>query len=384
MAASAAASFTIAGFYPMIGLRMAHALETPLAPLLRDFRELEARGDAFVLATIVSTEGSTYRKPGTQMLIATGLEPRGLLSGGCLEADLVAHARDVAQAGAARSVRYDMRGEHDRVYGIGSGCEGAMRVLLQRVGPAECWQPLAAMAARVEARAGGALALVVVGAAAGRAWWPAGGDAPWPEPDAVRAARESILPSETPRRVAFSAGGEVAEALVIPLRPPPLLLVCGAGADARPLAQLAVALGFEVTVCDHRPALLDPPRFPHCRLRCQPAAEFARVPELAACDAAIVMGHHFEADLAYLEALAGCDAIGYVGLLGPAPRRDRLLASLGPRAALLEARLRAPVGLDIGARTPEAIALAAAGELHAWLAGRGGGPWHERIGRALA
>jgi xanthine/CO dehydrogenase XdhC/CoxF family maturation factor len=384
MAASAATSFTIAGFYPMIRLTMVHPLEAPLAPLVRDFRELEARGDPFVLATIVATEGSTYRKPGTQMLIASGLEPRGLLSGGCLEADLVEHARDVAQAGAARSVRYDMRGEHDRVYGIGSGCEGAMRVLLQRVGQAECWQPLVAIAERVEARAGGALALVVDGAAAGRAWWPTGGDAPWPEPDAVRAARAGMAPSGPPRRVAFSAGGEVAEALVIPLPPPPLLLVCGAGVDARPLAQLAVALGFAVTVCDHRPALLDPARFPDCALRCQPAPEFARLPELVACDAAVVMSHHFEVDLAYLEALCVRGAIGFVGLLGPAPRRDRLLAALGPRAAALGARLRAPVGLDIGARTPEAIALAAAGELHAWLAGRGGGPWHERVGPAPA
>ncbi len=82
-----------------------------------------------------------------------------------------------------------MRGEDDRLFGIGSGCEGAMRVLLQRVGPREDWQPLAAMAACVESRAGGALALIVDGAATGRAWWPGGGDAPWPEP--ARGARRA-------------------------------------------------------------------------------------------------------------------------------------------------------------------------------------------------
>ena len=170
---------------------MAHALETPLAPLVRDFRTLAARGEAFALATLVATEGSTYRKAGTQMLIAAGGEPFGLLSGGCLEADLALHARAVVDTGSARRTKYDMRGEDDRLFGIGSGCEGAMRVLLQRVGPVEDWQPLAAMAACVESRTGGALALIVDGAAAGRAWWPGGGDAPWPEPDAVRAAREA-------------------------------------------------------------------------------------------------------------------------------------------------------------------------------------------------
>jgi xanthine/CO dehydrogenase XdhC/CoxF family maturation factor len=363
---------------------MAHALETPLAPLLRDFRSLAARGEPFALATLVATEGSTYRKAGTQMLIAAGCEPLGLLSGGCLETDLVEHARAVVETGVARHAEYDMRGEDDRLFGIGSGCEGAMRVMLQRVGPEQDWQPLTAMAACVETRAGGAVALVVDGAATGRAWWPGGGDAPWAEPDTVRVAREDAAAGGFPRLVAFSAGDETAAALVIPLAPPPLLLLCGAGADARPLAQQAIALGLAVTVCDHRPALLDAARFPHCRLNCRPASEFRELTDIAQCDAAIVMSHHLDADLAYLEALADCGTIGYVGLLGPAPRRDRLLTALGPRAARLAGRLRAPMGLDIGARTPEAIALAVAGELHAWFAGRGGGPFHERRGPTRA
>jgi len=361
---------------------MAHTLETPLAPLVRDFRTLAARGEAFALVTVVETEGSTYRKAGAQMLIAAGGEPFGLLSGGCLEADLALHARAVVNTGSARRMKYDMRGEDDRLFGIGSACEGAISVLLQRVGPVEDWQPLAAMAACVESRKGGALALVVEGIAAGRAWWPGGGDAPWPEPDAVRAAREAA--GAVPRQLAFASCPGQAAVLVIPLSPPPLLLLCGAGPDVRPLAQQAVALGFAVTVCDHRPALLDPARFPHCRLSCQPPQEFRDLPEVADCDAAVVISHHFDADLAYLEALADRATIGYVGLLGPAPRRDRLLAALGGRGARLEGRLHAPIGLDIGARTPEAIALAVAAELHAWFAGRGGGPFHAHIGTTPA
>ena len=101
-----------------------------------------------------------------------------------------------------------MRGEDDRLFGIGSACEGAISVLLQRVGPVENWQPLAAMAACVESRRGGALALIVEGTHAGRAWWPGGGDAPWPEPDTVRAAREAG--GDVPRQLAFAAGEEQA------------------------------------------------------------------------------------------------------------------------------------------------------------------------------
>ncbi|MGH8129960.1 MAG: XdhC family protein, partial [Steroidobacteraceae bacterium] len=270
---------------------MVHALDTPLAPLVRDFRELQSRGNSFVLATVVATEGSTYRKAGSQMLITARAQLRGLLSGGCLEVDLVEHARDVLTSGAARPVSYDMRGEDDRLFGFGSGCEGAMRVLLQRVGPAEDWQPLAELAACVEARRSASMGLIVDGTAAGRGWWEGGGDAPWPEPDEVREARHAIAGDIAPRLVDCRVGGQATPVLVLSLRPPPLLLICGAGVDAVPLARHAIALGFAVTVCDHRPALTVPARFPHCELRCQPVEEFVRIPELASCAAAIVMSH---------------------------------------------------------------------------------------------
>jgi xanthine/CO dehydrogenase XdhC/CoxF family maturation factor len=167
--------------------------------------------------------------------------------------------------------------------------------------------------------------------------------------------------------------------LALPLTLPPHLLVCGAGADAVPLARQAIALGLAVTVFDHRPALATAGRFPHCAVHCAAAAQLGATVELAQVDAAIVMSHHLPADLDYLRALAACPAIAYAGLLGPASRRERLLADLGPLAAELRPRLRAPLGLDIGARTPEAIALAAAAEIHAWLAGRGGRPWRETL-----
>lgn len=364
----------------MVRLGMAHALEAPLLPLVRDFRELQAESRPCVLATILATEGSTYRKAGTAMLITASGQSRGLLSGGCLEVDLAEHAREVLSSGKARVTAYDMRGEDDVLFGIGSGCEGAMRVLLQRVGPEEHWQPLAAIAELVESRSRGAIALVAEGPSAGQAWWPGGGAA-LAEPAEVSAARTDCTSA---RLVEVHVGGDAQRVLVLPVTPPPLLVLCGAGDDARPLARQASALGFEVAVCDHRPALLDPARFPDCRLHLQPAKRFAQLADLAACDAAVVMSHHLAADAAYLGALADSAHVGYVGLLGPAPRRDRLLQMLGARAAKLEGRLHAPIGLDIGARTPEAIALAAAGELHAWIAGRAGGAWHAALRSALS
>src|SRR6202035_2492796 len=96
---------------------------------------------ARVLATVVATAGSTYRKPGARMAIGADGSFVGLLSGGCLEADLMLHAQEVLQSGVPRAVEYDMRGPDDILFGIGAGCEGAMRVLLE---PAGTGRPAAA------------------------------------------------------------------------------------------------------------------------------------------------------------------------------------------------------------------------------------------------
>ena len=102
--------------------------------------------EPLVLATVVRTGGSTYAKPGAQMLIASDGEYAGLLSGGCLEGDLREHAREVAATGKGRIVSYDLRSSTDQLFGLGAGCEGAMDILLSRVATPEAWQPLANMA----------------------------------------------------------------------------------------------------------------------------------------------------------------------------------------------------------------------------------------------
>jgi xanthine/CO dehydrogenase XdhC/CoxF family maturation factor len=94
--------------------------------------------------------------------------------------------------------------------------------------------------------------------------------------------------------------------------------------------------------------------------------------DIERCHAAVVMSHHLPSDAAYLQELARAGAPGYIGLLGPEARRARLAQELGPHADALKFRVRGPVGIDIGAVTPEGIALAIVSQIHAWLAGRGG------------
>ena len=312
--------------------------------------------EPLVLATVVRTGGSTYAKPGAQMLIASDGEYAGLLSGGCLEGDLREHAREVAATGKGRIVSYDLRTSTDQLFGLGAGCEGAMDILLSRVSASEHWQPLADMAEAYRNAQTRQFAFVV-----------------------ASSNPEFPLGSSFPVSVSAAAALPGVELFVAAVTPPPHLLLLGGGPDARPVATLAAFLGWRITAVDHRAAYLLPERFPPATTLLEVrAADITEAITLADFSAAIVMSHHLDSDIHYLRALA-TSSVPYVGLLGPAARREHLLDSLGAEAAKLHGRLRAPVGLDIGGRTPESIALSIVSEVHAALTGHTGRPFSEAL-----
>jgi xanthine dehydrogenase accessory factor len=347
-------------------------VEAQLGPLLPLFERERAAGNALALGIMVQTEGSTYRKPGALALIAADGRYAGLLSGGCLEGDLAAHARQVIDTGAARLVRYDLHGEDDLLWGLGAGCEGAMQILLVRVG-AECaWQPLAHLAAALESHAAAAFGVVIDSS---REDLPLG---------ALALPQEALVTAPALRsaevRAALTTGiarGEVSlltaaagdwTLFIAPLVLPARILLLGAGPDAAPVVDFASRLGWRVTLVDHRPAYAVPSHFPGAeRVLSVPAAErLTETLDLAAFDAAVVMSHHLSSDLAYLRALART-RIPYVGLLGPVARRERLIRSLGADTQALLPRLHAPVGLALGGRSPESVALGIVAQIHAFV-----------------
>ncbi|MBS0389117.1 MAG: XdhC family protein, partial [Proteobacteria bacterium] len=332
------------------------ALISELMPLY----ERERAGQRpMALAVVLQTAGSTYSKRGAPLLISREGDYSGLLSGGCLEGDLCAHAREVIDSGAARQVSYDSRGPDDQLFGLGSGCEGAMSIFLMRVGPEQGWQPLAHFQHALAAHQPTAVGLVIesMGAALrpGEVLLP--GMAEELDPmltEAARSGRSDWLPSSPASRV-------FALSLVLPLR----LLLLGAGPDAGPLAGLAAQLGWKVSLYDHRPAFARAARFPVADsvMLGRPEALPANV-ALNSYDAVVIMSHHLESDAAYVRALAS-STVPYVGLLGPAPRRERLRGSLRAEFAALGGRLRSPVGLALGGRASTSIALAIVAEINA-------------------
>jgi xanthine dehydrogenase accessory factor len=269
------------------------------------------------------------------MLFSSAGQRCGLLSGGCLESDLQEHALLLLRGDARCMVKtYDSRGSDDPVWGLGLGCEGLMQILLLRVDQSTSWEPLASLFAAERERRTASVSIDI-------------------HTGAVSTATSAIT----------------------------ALLICGAGPDAEPVAALAALLDWQVTVVDHRPAYIDAGRFPKAvRLIQVEASKLAASVTLDDFDAAVVMSHHLIADGRYLGALAR-SSVPYVGLLGPAARRERLIAELGEAAKDLRVRLRAPVGLDLGGRSPEAIALSIVAEIQAVVHSRPGMPFSAVVDR---
>ncbi len=333
-----------------------------------------------VLALVTKAAGSTYAKPGAMMLIADQGAYQGLLSGGCLEGDLMSRAEPVFANGASTSVIYDMRDqEEDQLWGLGLGCGGMMEIRLIALDPAADHFPLGAIDRAVTEHHAGSFGIMVNAehaaglVATSEAVHGAG------LTEDQRGVLESLLDEVTTPKLAPSSIGEV---FVAPLPLPAKLLILGAGPDALPVVQLAQAQGWQVQVADHRPAYDE--QFVAAG---GPAVKIIQADQLASAfdlddfDAAVVMSHHLNTDRQYLRCLADAD-IPYVGSLGPPDRRDQLLndlkADLGDNLNRLTSRLYAPIGLDIGARGPEGIALSICAEIQTVLtrnhAGHKGAP----------
>lgn len=347
--------------------------------IIQTFYDWQQTGEPMVLATVYDTAGSTYSKAGQRILIHGDADYQGLVSGGCLEGDLAERARSVLETGEPAAVTYDMRDEADDVFGLGVGCNGMIRVFLQRLTRDASYEPFASMARLLLADQPHSVATVI---ASENASLKPGTTFIWDgNPAEVQSSsapglERLIAGCETTQvvgRACYEVDDDGLSVLYAPLRPVPNLLVLGAGLDAVPVVGIAVELGWRVSVADHRQAYLEKSEFIGAErvVLVEPAA-LERDFTVTDFEAVIVMSHHLLTDQAYLAQLADSN-IPYVGVLGPGARKARLLEALGEAGRSLASRLKGPVGLDIGADSPESIALSLIAEIHSVLKGAGGG-----------
>jgi xanthine dehydrogenase accessory factor len=336
--------------------------------------ELRARGATCLVATVVDVHGSSYRKPGARMVFGEERWLAGSVSGGCLERDVLAKGLYRTRDGRAQLTTYDAATDER----AGSGCDGVIDVLVERA-TSELADPLhfagrclrdetfgvlitAFRSQRQEVNAGAHHALLANGET-GSSW-----------PSAWRARLHTLasttLAAAVPgARVEHLDGVDV---LVELIAPPLHLFVFGGAHDALPVVTLAKAVGWSVTVCEPHAQLSSRERFRNAdqHLIGPPARAMAAL-QRCARPAAVVMAHHYDRDLAALEALLRA-RVPYVGVLGARNRASRLLEDLAERGLELDAdtraRLHTPVGLAIGAESPQEIALSIVAQIQAQLA----------------
>ncbi len=366
---------------------------TDLERVLPLWRELEAAGADYVLATIVAVEGPSYRKPGARMLIAQYGRRAGTVSGGCLEAEVAKRAWWLTASGPVVE-RYSTVAD-DGELPYGSGCGGVVYILLERSATAR--PLLQALATCFHARTSLAIATILTGPHIGRRAF-AGlsnshhADAGHPLDDVLKVRAEEAFRFRTSSDEEISIQSN-ATRIWTDYRPArPGLWIFGAGDDAKPLLHMARELGWFAAVSDGRSHLTTRERFPEAdELHVLPIGQlpsatpqhFQPLPS----DAAILMSHSYEQDLRVLASLLALDfQLAYVGVLGPQRRTRDLLADAARLAGrpdspksveCMLAQLHAPTGLDLGAETPASVALSILAEIQQVLTAASARPLHQ-------
>lgn len=365
---------------------------------IQDILDRRARSSsAFVLGTLVDLRGSGYRRPGARILIAESGERVGMISGGCLERDVASRAFDWTAEGPAL-VLYDTRSDELYPHGrYGTGCEGMVYVLLERVGACARLDSLDVFERVYATRRHEAMATLYAhegfdDSVLGTRWLRSDEVISTDASAAldgtfrarVAAALDDLRPGQRPGSLLIKDGERSVTVLLELIEPPPELVIFGGGDDVPALTRLSAAMGWRSRVITRWPSRADVARFPGATsVQHVPFERALEGLELSSSSYALLMTHHLPSDRALLPGLLGSDA-SYIGLLGPRRRTAQLLRSLQQHGELPSAdqlaRLHTPVGLDIGGHHPEEVALSILAELAASRHGRDGGRLQHNAG----
>ncbi len=304
------------------------------------------RGEKSALAVVVATEGSTYVQPGAMALFGTAEGQVGWLSGGCLEPEIELRARAAAAQNRIEWMDIDTRDDEDLIGGSALGCRGRLRLALLPLSAMPGWPALVTAwqqgqtLLRLSVSLDGAIAAQVESARA--AWRIDSADA------------DSAPDAATQWQIEVPASPDV--------------LIFGAGPETPTLLPLLRNMGWRTTLVERRARWQPETGHADTWIDANPGNAMVKMTDRPFA-AALVMNHNFEMDREALHALAS-SAIPFVGLLGPARRREDLFRILPkPMHEALLPRLRSPIGLKLGGHGPEAIALSIAAQLQAFRYG---------------
>jgi len=342
---------------------------------------------ASVLATVVHLEGSSYRRPGARMLVLEDGMMIGAISGGCLEGDALKKALLTFTEKKSRLVTYDTSDEEDVSVGIQLGCEGVIQVLFEYIDSANVLNPIELLRKATSKRQQAVVVTLFdltdkknnqIGTCLLK---EQSGEITAVIPQTAlkelieQDVNEAILKGQS----AFTnyALLDVSyNAFIECIVPPISLVVVGAGNDAISIMQIATVLGWEVKVVDGRHTHAKAERFINaCQVLVSKPESVLRQISIDNRTCFVLMTHNYQYDLKMLKALLATQ-INYIGVLGPKKKLVKMLNALKQEGVILNeevlARIYGPTGLDIGAETPEEIAVSIIAEIQAAFTGKEG------------
>lgn len=349
------------------------------------------------LATVVKVQGSSYRRPGARMLMTDDGRWTGAISGGCLEGDALRKARQAILKNQPSVVTYDtMDDENASKLGVGLGCNGIIDVLIEPMDYLKEQMDLmqvfkdflddrkrAAIATvfNVEESMQSGIGQRFIIDSRGREisnMQLNGLD------NQLRPHMQEALESGKSTVEVYPVEGGRAEVSIEVLHPSIELIIFGGGYDAAPVVRLGSELGWQVTVTDDCIAHTGSKRFPGaCQVLHAPREGVVEQLDITPYTYTVLMSHNYEYDIAVLPKLLKT-SIQYIGILGPRKRYHKMLNELAMKGQPIseedQQRIFSPVGLDLGAETPEEIALSIVSEIQMTHNGKKGGLLKEKKG----
>ena len=324
----------------------------------------------WLAATVLTKHQSSYRKPGAMLLVSPRGKVHGLVSGSCLENDVVLRAQKVQAFNRPEFVIYDSTDEDNIAAELGLGCKGRVGILIQELTPSH-QVVLRELYARQQAGQTSHMLYCCE------------------SPDIQDLTLQVLLDEQLqlissthssaidlpplPEAVTKpSTVFEIHNRLWVLLRylPPITAWVIGGGADAKPLVTIAAMLGWRVSIIDHRANRGQTQYFPAAEqiIRSTPEDFFPK----QKAQAVFLMTHNQSLDARWLRRLSQLDVTGYLGLLGPVARKNEVLAEAGIKPTSSFAQMiSGPMGFNIGGDLPESVAISAIAECHQLLSQQG-------------
>lgn len=350
--------------------------------IIKAYDEAVLAGKKTALATVVHVDGSSYRRPGARMLITEEGTLTGAISGGCLEGDALRKALLVIMQQQSMLVTYDTSDEEDAVIGLGLGCNGIIQVLIEPLQAEKANNPVSLLKAITSQRKKAALVtlfcledkknpqpgtcmlLTEEGNTLGHSFYLS---------EVLMAGAQQAIQQRQSSFHNYVTEKQSFTAFTAFLQPAVSLVIIGAGNDILPLTAMAEILGWKMTIIDGRPAYAKKERFPaSCSVLLAKPEQVLEQITLDDRTAVVLMTHNYNYDCSMLQALAKKSFV-YAGMLGPKKKLERMLTELRQKGveftAAQSAAIHSPVGLDIGAETPEEIALSIVAEIKAVFAG---------------